>query len=258
MSVQIDIRLKRANKVYNPGDLIKGIVCLDCPTDYKHEGITLTMDGIVNLNTSPQNVGLIDTNILKPVQIAFAVVEIAGRSKIPAGITEIPFEIPLQPRQNRVLYETFHGVYININYRLKCDIKRSFLAKDISKELEFVVEHKDHIHDSSLLNKLKNSKVNFTITPNTLLFHSHNNVPVPHFSVEVVLHSTYCDITVPFTGELQIIEKVTTIESIELQLVRVETCGSARNFARECITLLLEYIAIKLTWLYFYGVYYSH
>lgn len=75
------------------------------------------------------------------MQIAFAVVEIAGRSKIPAGITEIPFEIPLQPRQNRVLYETFHGVYININYRLKCDIKRSFLAKDISKEQEFVVEY---------------------------------------------------------------------------------------------------------------------
>lgn len=56
-----------------------------------------------------------------------------------------------------------------------------------------------------MINKLENSKVNFTITPNTLLFHSHNNVPVPHFSIEVVLHSTYCDIKVPFTGEVMVI-----------------------------------------------------
>lgn len=90
------------------------------------------------------------------MQLTYAVVEIASGSKMPAGVTEIPFEIPLQPRQNRVLYETYHGVFINIHYKLKCDIKRSFLAKDISKEMEFVVEYGVSIFHS-LLNTIRSS-----------------------------------------------------------------------------------------------------
>lgn len=39
---------------------IKGVLCLDSPTDYKHDGITLTMDGMVNLTISPKNVGVFD------------------------------------------------------------------------------------------------------------------------------------------------------------------------------------------------------
>ena len=60
---------------------------------------------------------------------------------MPSGVTEIPFEIPLIPKKNRVLYETYHGVFINIQYKLKCDVKRSFLAKGVMKETDFVVEY---------------------------------------------------------------------------------------------------------------------
>ena len=77
----------------------------------------------------------------QPVQLAYALVEISPASKMPSGVTEIPFEIPLVPKQNRTLYETYHGVYVNIQYKLKCDVKRSFLGKGVTKEIELMVEY---------------------------------------------------------------------------------------------------------------------
>jgi hypothetical protein len=38
------------------------------------------------------------------------------------------------------LYDTFHGVFVNIQYWLRCDMKRGILAKDMEKHLEFIVE----------------------------------------------------------------------------------------------------------------------
>lgn len=69
---------------------------------------------------------------------------------MPVGKTEIPFEAPLKPKPNRTLYETYHGVFINIQYFLKCDLKRSFLSKDVNKVAEFMVE-KVHFNFSLLL-----------------------------------------------------------------------------------------------------------
>jgi len=55
---------------------------------------------------------------------------------------EFSFELPLRPRTNRTLYETYHGVFINIQYSLKVEIKRSFLVgTTISKTTEFIVEY---------------------------------------------------------------------------------------------------------------------
>lgn len=34
--------------------------------------------------------------------------------KFPSGKTEIPFEFPLHVKGNKVLYETYHGVFVNI------------------------------------------------------------------------------------------------------------------------------------------------
>lgn len=37
--------------------------------------------------------------------------------KLPSGKTEIPFEFPLHVKGNKVLYETYHGVFVNIQVR---------------------------------------------------------------------------------------------------------------------------------------------
>lgn len=68
--------------------------------------------------------------------------DIARPGRFSSGVTEIPFEAPIKPLLNKILYETYHGVFINIQYLLKAVIKRNFLNKDIHKTLEFVIENK--------------------------------------------------------------------------------------------------------------------
>ena len=50
----------------------------------------------------------------QPIQLVGLAMDVAKPGKIPAGKTEIPFEVPLQPKLNKVLYETYHGVFVNI------------------------------------------------------------------------------------------------------------------------------------------------
>lgn len=66
--------------------------------------------------------------------------------RIPSGKIEIPFELPLLPRGSKLLFETYHGVFVNIQYLLRCEMKRSFLNKDIMKVAEFIVEYKVYIY----------------------------------------------------------------------------------------------------------------
>ena len=48
---------------------------------------------------------------------------------------------------------------------------------------------------------------------------------LPRFLIRGHLNATNCVITEPLTGELMVENSQVAIKSIELQLVRVETCG---------------------------------
>ncbi|XP_065201674.1 vacuolar protein sorting-associated protein 26C [Planococcus citri] len=236
MSVQVDIRLKRANKIYREGENVDGVIRVTSPTEFKHDGISLTMDGVVNMQLSPKNTGVFDAfyNSIKPVQLVYAVAEICPSKKMPTGTTEIPFEIPLIPRQHQNILETYHGVFINIQYNLKCELKRSFLSKDVIKNMEFIVENnKKDPGDVNFWKKVRQSAVKFNIVPENLRGFQDTSMPVPNFSITGTLHNTICDITKPFSGELCVKRSDVPIKSIELQLVRVETCGCAEGFARD-------------------------
>jgi len=76
---------------------------------------------------------------VKPIQIVNFVIEIAAPGKIPAGKTDIPFEFELKPRTGKTLFETYHGVFVTIQYNLKAEMKRSFLAKDLTKVIIIIV-----------------------------------------------------------------------------------------------------------------------
>lgn len=53
-------------------------------------------------------------HMLQPIQLISSNIEVAKAGKIPGGKTEIPFEFPLHTKGNKVLYETYHGVFVNI------------------------------------------------------------------------------------------------------------------------------------------------
>uniref|UniRef100_A0A8C9N7A6 VPS26 endosomal protein sorting factor C n=1 Tax=Serinus canaria TaxID=9135 RepID=A0A8C9N7A6_SERCA len=152
-----------------------------------------------------------------PIQIISSTIEMVKPGKLPSGKTEIPFEFPLQMKGNKVLYETYHGVFVNIQYTLRCDMRRSLLAKDLTKTCEFIV------HSLSQKGKLLPSPVDFTITPETLQ-NVKERASLPKFLIRGHLNSTNCVITQPLTGELLVESAEAAVKSIELQLVRVETC----------------------------------
>ncbi len=57
--------------------------------------------------------------VQQPIQLINYTVEVSKAGKLAAGKTEIPFEIPLRVKSNmKHLYETYHGVFINIQVHL--------------------------------------------------------------------------------------------------------------------------------------------
>ena len=55
---------------------------------------------------------------LQPIQVINSTIEMVKPGKFPGGKTEIPFEFPLHVKSNKVLYETYHGVFVNIQVRV--------------------------------------------------------------------------------------------------------------------------------------------
>uniref|UniRef100_G3WJN2 VPS26 endosomal protein sorting factor C n=1 Tax=Sarcophilus harrisii TaxID=9305 RepID=G3WJN2_SARHA len=178
MGTVLDIKIKRANKVYYAGEVLSGVVVISSKDPVQHQGILLTMEGLVNLQLSAKSVGM---------------------------------------------FEAFCN---SVKYTLRCDLRRSLLAKDLTKICEFI------IHSTPQKGKSTPSPVDFTITPETLQ-NVKERASLPKFLIRGHLNSTNCVITQPLTGELVVEYSEAAIKNIELQLVRVETCGCAEGYARD-------------------------
>lgn len=224
----LEIKFKRPSKIYKDGDTVKGSVSVTSKDVLTHNGLTLTMEGVVNLQLSAKSVGMFEAfyNSLKPIQIIQYSVDLAKPGKIPSGTTDIPFELPLKPKSGKKLHETYHGVFVNITYTLRCDMKRSLLNKDLQKTSEFIVEYGDNA------SKAVEKPVDFCITPESLA-NVKERTNVPDFKVTGKIDTVNCCITKPFTGDLCVERCTAPIRSIEIQLVRVETCGCAEGYARD-------------------------
>lgn len=150
--------------------------------------------------------------IWQPIQLIGIACEVSGSGRLPSGCTEIPFEIPVKPRSNKALYETYHGVYINISYAIRCDIKRSFLSKDLQKNQQFLVQYwpgrnpgpPPQVRDGR-------RSVHFQLTPTSL---ASGGAGAPDFFLRGQLRSTYCSISKPFTGN-----GITILSSLQTRLL---------------------------------------
>lgn len=225
----LEVRLKKASKVYREGELIRGVVSITSKGEISHNGLSLTLEGNVNLQLSAKSVGVFEAfyNSLKPIQLLNYTLELAKPGKFPNGTTEIPFELPLKGKPGKQLYETYHGVFVSVMYSMRCDMKRSLLARDLQKIVEFIVECKSNTTPED-----GEKKVDFTVSPESLQ-NVKNRSGVPQFLVTGHLDTANCVITKPFTGELTVSHSSAPIRSVELQLVRVETCGCAEGFSRD-------------------------
>ncbi|CAG0915933.1 unnamed protein product [Notodromas monacha] len=230
MAASVDVRLKRSSKIYHQGEVMTGLLVLSCKSDFRHEGITLFLDGTVNLQLSSKTFGLFEAfyNSVKPITLMSYQTDVAKPGRIPAGVVEIPFEFHVVPNgASKKLYETYHGVFVNVQYSVRCEMKRGMLSKDLQKSIEFIVQYRDQEADRAVLKPLA-----FTVTPESVR-NMKDRDRMPNFHIKGRLDSTVCAITQPFTGELTIERCDIQIKSIEVQLVRVETCGCAEGYAKE-------------------------
>lgn len=229
--MSLEIRLKKVDRIYRPGDKVEGVVVVKSKGKLSHNGIKLVMEGNVSLQLSAKSVGLFEAfyNSVKPIQLLYYSIDLVKPTgpKFEDGDTEIPFEFQLDPITGQTLYETYHGVFVNIQYLLKVDMARPLLAKNIQKTLEFIVE----VQNSPVP---KATPVKFEITPESLENVKKSSLKnIPKFKIHGNLESALCNINKPFSGELILEEAESVIKSIELQLVRVETCGCADGYAKE-------------------------
>ncbi|XP_077284281.1 vacuolar protein sorting-associated protein 26C [Arctopsyche grandis] len=252
MSVNLEIKLKKTNKIYHEGECLSGFVIVTSPSDVRHDGISLLMEGGVSLQLSNKNVGMFEAfrNSVKPITLLNCSLDLQTGGKIPSGVTEIPFEFPLSSRQRQpsvagtqkpnhtqsCLLETYHGVFVSITYSLKCTMKRSFLNKDLNASCQFVVQYRKS------KDKIEPKPVRCIISPDTVqsgkgvppIFSGDNgNHKMPNFNIIAELDSTVCSLDKPFTGQITVKECSIPIKSIDLQLVRVETCGCAEGYAKD-------------------------
>ena len=75
-------------------------------------------------------------NSFQPIQLISYNLEMVKPGKFPPGKTELPFEFPLKVKGNKILYETYHGVYVNIQVRKSGYIFFSSLETANTKECE--------------------------------------------------------------------------------------------------------------------------
>lgn len=113
----------------------------------------LEIEGQVTLQLSAKSVGLFEAfyNSIKPVDLIKYKFPIQSTGKISMQLTclsnhpddgksNIPFEFDLKPLAGQELFETYHGVYINVVYTIKAQIIRKYLGKDLNSSLEFIVQ----------------------------------------------------------------------------------------------------------------------
>lgn len=199
----------------------------------KHSGIKLLVDGSVSLQLSARSIGLFEAfySSLKPVQLLSYDIEVSAGGKCNDGNTEYPFEFTLRPLPDQKIYETYHGVYVNVQYNCTADMKRGSMKANLKVLQELVVHNKV---DAAFKKELSNKPFPFKVSPASLQnVKESSKKRIPTFLFEGHLDHTTCDIGQPFLGEVTIKECEVDIKSIELQLVRVESCTYMEGEARE-------------------------
>jgi len=230
----IEITLDRIDRIYRFGDKVTGAIVVTSQGGIRHNGIKLLVEGTAALQLSARSIGLFEAfySSLKPVQLMNYDIEISpAGGKIPDGVTQFPFEFILKPIVGCQLYETYHGVYVNVQYMLSCDLLRGMMAKNLKKSKEFIVEVPS---DDDFKKQITDTPFSFKVSPESLQnVKETSKKKIPDFLFEGKLSHTTCDVMKPFMGELVIIKCAVDIKSIELQLVRVESCTYMEGEARE-------------------------
>ena len=222
----IEIKLKRVDRIYRPGETVQGSIAILAKDGWSHQGLEIEVRGQVrpgNKNASSEMQSPKGSRAVVMLRECLAL-QPAGR--FAAGSTEVPFSFEL-PTEG--MHESYHGVHINVAFELIAVVERGGFKRGLRDSKEFIVEVPEPARESD------KPKL-FEIKPENLEnVNASTAASISKFSITGRLFHQVCPINLPFTGEITIQESEAPIKSIELQLVRVETVRDERTstLARE-------------------------
>ncbi|CAK4090861.1 unnamed protein product [Aphanomyces euteiches] len=226
----LEIKVNRVDRIYRPHEIVQGHVIIHATSAFSHSGISMRVEGCAKMQLSAKSVGLFEAfyNTVSPLDLVYFHIPVTGPGKVPVGISKFPFEFELDAIDaKQPLVETYHGVYVSVKYEIICDCPRGIMKKTLHHSLEFIVE-------VPLQNALPDAPEDFVITPekveNVRLSASRT---LPSFHITGRIHRTNCPVNLPFTGEIIVENASAPIQSIELQLIRVESVTHAEGIARD-------------------------
>lgn len=122
----ISIQVKRIDRTFRSGEKLEGKVLIDAYKGWQHQGVKLRASGHVYLNTAAKGVGIMDvlSTGIKPILLLQEEIDIAPPGSFADGETSIPFEFNVVPVAGQSLYESYHGVFLNVIYAIKVDCDR--------------------------------------------------------------------------------------------------------------------------------------
>ncbi|WJX72046.1 hypothetical protein P8452_55967 [Trifolium repens] len=240
MSVQL--KLSRPNRIYRPSELLEGKITVETQSSISHYGIRLTIKGSVNLQVRGGSAGVVESfyGVIKPIPIVKRTVEVKSSGKIGSGTTEIPFSLNLRKDENlEKFYETFHGTDISIQYLVAVDISRGYLHKSLSATTEFIIQS----DKGDLLQRpLSPEMVIFYITQDTQRHPLLPELKSGGFRVTGKI-CTQCSLSSPINGELTVEASAVPIQSIDIQLFRVESILHGEKIVTETSLIQTTQIA---------------
>lgn len=232
--MEIEICLDRSSATFDVNDKIKGVIILHCQGSQSHSGVSMQIEGSVALQLSPKSVGIFEAfyNNIKPLQLVNANVPIVDAGKCADGATKFPFEFDIASikRPGVTLCETYHGVFVNASYFLYVSVNRGLFGKSIRESAQLYIRNPGQ----ALPLEIASVPTTFTLQPTGVKNVRKQSLDtVPYFHIKGQLDTSLCDITMPITGHVNIVECGTSIKSIEAQLVRVEFCAAVEGVAKE-------------------------
>lgn len=220
----IKIKFDRADKYYEPGDILGGTYCFNDVQGANHSGIIMNVSGY--LDTVSIIRGKYGRGPLKETERIYFLKdrkEISSSGYIEVN-KDIPFEYELEANiAGETLVETYVGVDFSIIYEVKIIILKG--SKVIEATENFHVMVRGQGIDETL--GKKENPLDFTIDPSSL--DGSSITAVPKFLFEGRITSANCCITEPFDGTIVVKESELEIKSVEVQLVRCETFEDKTN-----------------------------
>eukprot|EP01061_Rhynchopus_euleeides_P003602 TRINITY_DN12878_c1_g1_i1.p1 TRINITY_DN12878_c1_g1~~TRINITY_DN12878_c1_g1_i1.p1 ORF type:complete len:351 (+),score=142.09 TRINITY_DN12878_c1_g1_i1:92-1054(+) len=245
----MEVRLDRFGGIFSKGETVKGVVLVHSKGGISHNGLMVRAEGALALQLSPKAVGIFEAfyNTIAPLKLLSLEIPVITDGKLPDGTTEIPFEFTLNEKEGGVgLLETYHGVFVNVNYSITAELQRGMFAKTLTETLTFNVRNPGQCFSEDFVKPGTSSAVDFSISPKTLRNVKKASMShIPQFQVTGRLDASKCDISRPLTGHVRLGTCSQRIKSIELQLVRVEYCAASETSSQNTAQVAKEATEIQ-------------